>query len=436
MLMPSPHMSWPCGQDISIFEMRRWGRLPGDLLLATLRADLRILSPSMSSLFFPSWLRTSTRKYEPDVAADAQLSTHGDAVIGSRIDIRGVSRRFGKVAAVDGIDLSIEAGEFVTLLGPSGSGKTTLLSAMAGFAPIDAGDILVDGKSVRDLPSHRRGFGMVFQHYALFPHMTVAQNVAFPLRMAGMGRAESTRRVAETLDLLHMGEHAARKPAQLSGGQQQRVAIARAIVRRPRVVLMDEPLSALDRRLREAIQIEIRALHRTLGTTIVFVTHDQGEALALSDRIAVLDQGRIVQLGTPAALYREPSSDFVARFVGESNLFDATVHAVHADLLVLDGLGGHRFEASRTGQDLAVGRSVKVLVRPERVVLVPAATPGALAATVQSTVFLGEILRIDARLPDGQAVQVRCLDPQDSQRPEPGQTVHLQWGASDVWVLP
>ncbi|RZM00382.1 MAG: ABC transporter ATP-binding protein [Variovorax sp.] len=354
---------------------------------------------------------------------------------GSRIDIRGVSRRYGRVAAVDAVDLAIAPGEFVTLLGPSGSGKTTLLGAVAGFAPIDAGDIVVDGRSVRDVPPHRRGFGMVFQHYALFPHMSVAQNVAFPLRMEGLGRKEAERRVGETLELLRMGEHAARKPAQLSGGQQQRVAIARAIVRRPRVVLMDEPLSALDRRLREAIQIEIRALHRTLGTTIVFVTHDQGEALALSDRIAVLDRGRIVQVGTPADLYRAPETEFIARFVGESNLFDATVTDVRPHEASLQGRSGQRFDARHGGRSLRTGDVVKVLVRPERMALVAPGTPGALAATVRSTVFLGEILRIDATLAGGEAVQVRCLDPLDARRPEAGQTVHLSWDARDAWVL-
>lgn len=357
------------------------------------------------------------------------------STFGSRIAIRGVSRRYGHVAAVDAIDLDIAPGEFVTLLGPSGSGKTTLLGAIAGFATIDEGDIVVDGRSVRDVPPHRRGFGMVFQHYALFPHMSVAQNVAFPLRMDGMGRAESARRVGETLDLLHMGEHAARKPAQLSGGQQQRVAIARAIVRRPRVVLMDEPLSALDRRLRETIQIEIRALHRTLGTTVVFVTHDQGEALALSDRIAVLDHGRIVQIGTPADLYRAPENDFVARFVGESNLFDSTVIDVQPHQVLLESRSGHRFAACHAGRMPLAGDAVKALVRPERMALVPSGTPGSLGAVVQSTVFLGEILRIDARLPDGQAVQVRCLDPLDAQRPVVGQPVHLHWQARDAWVM-
>jgi putative spermidine/putrescine transport system ATP-binding protein len=374
-------------------------------------------------------------------APHAPASVRGAASsssIGSRIAIRGLSRRFGRFTAVDNVSLQIEPGEFVTLLGPSGSGKTTLLGAIAGFAAVDEGDIQVDGRSVRGVPPHKRGFGMVFQHYALFPHMTVAQNVGFPLRMAGLGRAESTRRIGETLELLHLGEYAGRLPAQLSGGQQQRVAIARAIVRRPPVVLMDEPLSALDRRLREAIQIEIRALHRTLGTTIVFVTHDQGEALALSDRIAVLDKGRIVQVGTPGALYRQPGNEFVARFVGESNVLDARVLRTEGGAAVLQVDQGQAFEARHAGAPLAPGQQVKVLVRPERIALVAAGTAGAsgaLTATVESTVFLGEISRIDAVLPGGGKLQVRGLDPRDGRLPAIGDTVHLAWQAGDAWVL-
>ncbi len=354
--------------------------------------------------------------------------------IGSEILIQGLSLRFGDVVAIDGIDLAIRPGEFLTLLGPSGSGKSTLLAAIAGFQPADAGDIRVDGRSVRGLPAHRRGFGMVFQQYALFPQMTVAQNVAFPLRMAGLGRTASQRRVAETLDLLRLGGLAGRLPSELSGGQQQRVAIARAIVRRPRVVLMDEPLSALDRRLRETIQLEIRALHRALGTTIVFVTHDQGEALALSDRVAVLDHGRIVQLGTPDALYRTPGSAFVARFVGESNLVEATVDARDGDTARLRSRSGHAFAAHAPSGAWRPGDAVTALVRPERIALVPAGTPGALAAVVEGTVFLGEILRIDTVLPSGERLQVRRLDTGDAERPAPGQPVHLAWQARDAWI--
>jgi putative spermidine/putrescine transport system ATP-binding protein len=246
-------------------------------------------------------------------------------VIGSSIAVRDVVKTYGNFHAADHISIDIQPGEFITLLGPSGSGKTTLLNLVAGFQTPNEGEILVDGKAIQSIPPHRRGFGMVFQSYALFPNMTVTQNVAFPLRMAGVDRATTERRVGETLEIMRLSEHAAKMPSQMSGGQQQRVAIARSIVMRPRVVLMDEPLSALDRRLRESIQIEIRDLHQTLGSTILFVTHDQGEALTMSDRIAVLENGKIVQIGTPVEIYRHPTNRFVASFVGECNLVDAEI---------------------------------------------------------------------------------------------------------------
>jgi len=294
---------------------------------------------------------------------------------------------------------------------------------------------------VRQVAPHRRGFGMVFQHYALFAHMTVAQNVAFALRMEGVGRSETEARVRETLALLRLDELAERKSSQLSGGQQQRVAIARAIVRRPRVVLMDEPLSALDRRLRESIQSEIRSLHRQLGTTIVFVTHDQSEALALSDRVAVLNQGRVVQLGTPDQLYRQPQTEFVARFVGESNVLAAQVLGRHSDEVVeLRTLGGLVLSAHHGAGPRAAawleGQQVQVLLRPERLALVSAQTPGAWSARVEASVFLGELLRLDVVLSSGERLQVRTLDVQGVQRPAPGDEVHLAFGAHDAWVLP
>lgn len=266
-------------------------------------------------------------------------------VIGSRIAVREAEKRYGDFHAVNRINLDIEPGEFITLLGPSGSGKTTLLNLLAGFQNLDGGEILVDGKPVQNMPTHKRGFGMVFQSYALFPNMTVTQNVAFPLRMAGVDRATAERRVAETLEIMRLSEHARKSPSEMSGGQQQRVAIARAIVMRPKVVLMDEPLSALDRRLRESIQIEIRDLHRAIGSTILFVTHDQGEALTMSDRIAVLDAGKIVQIGRPLDIYRHPSNRFVASFVGESNLIEAEIMQKRGTTVTLKNRAGYVFNA-------------------------------------------------------------------------------------------
>jgi putative spermidine/putrescine transport system ATP-binding protein len=237
------------------------------------------------------------------------------------IEFDGVTKRYPGAAApaVAHLDLAIERGEFLTLLGPSGSGKTTTLMMLAGFEPVSAGTIRLDGQPIERLPAHRRGMGLVFQSYSLFPHMTVARNVGFPLSVRGVGRAEAERRVTQALARVRLEAFAERRPQQLSGGQQQRVALARALVYEPPVVLMDEPLAALDKRLREEMQLEIRRLHRELGVTMVFVTHDQGEAMTLSDRVAVFNHGRIEQLGSPQSLYDAPESAFVAGFIGDNN---------------------------------------------------------------------------------------------------------------------
>ena len=353
--------------------------------------------------------------------------------IGSSITLREVEKRYGNFLAADHISLDIRPGEFITLLGPSGSGKTTLLNLVAGFQSPDGGSIAVDGAPIDHVPTHRRGFGMVFQSYALFPNMTVSQNVAFPLRMEGMDRGEAERRVAETLQMMRLSDHAAKLPSQMSGGQQQRVAIARAIVRRPKIVLMDEPLSALDRRLRESIQIEIRDLHRTIGSTILFVTHDQGEALTMSDRIAVMDAGRIVQIGTPTEIYRHPETKFVASFVGESNLVEAEIVQRRGGTMSLRTRSGYVFEAD-AGHGVEVGRAI-VLVRPERVTIVDGPAPNAMPITVTSALFLGEILRIEGRSEAGETILIRCMDQAGRPLPNPGDRLNVAWGAADCWVL-
>lgn len=374
--------------------------------------------------------RRESRLEMPDTT---HAATAGQQAIGAGISVRGVVKRYGSFIAADRISLDIEPGEFITLLGPSGSGKTTLLNLIAGFQTIDAGQILVDGAPIQHVPVHRRGFGMVFQSYALFPNMTVAQNVGFPMRMAKIDRQTTDRRVAETLEMMRLTDHAGKLPAQMSGGQQQRVAIARAIVMRPRVVLMDEPLSALDRRLRESIQIELRELHQTIGSTILFVTHDQSEALTMSDRIAVMDAGHIIQIARPAEIYRRPQSRFVAGFVGESNLIDAQVLGRKDRVLTLRTPGGHVFEAeSRTG--IADDRAT-VLIRPERIAIHATPAPGTLPATVTSALFLGEVLRIEAVLADGQHLLIRCPDIAGRDLPQVGAQIHVGWGAGDSWVL-
>ena len=371
----------------------------------------------------------------PAARGDVDAPSPGGAreAIGSAIAMRGVVKAYGAFRAADSIDLDVEPGEFITLLGPSGSGKTTLLNLLAGFQALDGGEIRIDGKPIHNVPTHRRGFGMVFQSYALFPNMTVAQNVAFPMRMAGLDRAATDRRVAETLDMMRLGEHALKTPSQMSGGQQQRVAIARAIVMRPKVVLMDEPLSALDRRLRESIQIELRDLHRAIGSTFIFVTHDQSEALTMSDRIAVMDKGRIVQIGSPEEIYRHPRSRFVASFVGESNLIEARVLERRGERMRLRGRAGHVFEAESAAGGAA--DDVTVLVRPERIALCAADAPDALSATVVSALFMGETLRIVARTDSGETLQLRRPDAAGRALPTEGERVHVRWGSHDCWVL-
>ncbi|WP_019996800.1 ABC transporter ATP-binding protein [Aureimonas ureilytica] len=354
-------------------------------------------------------------------------------VIGSSIAVRDVVKTYGSFRAADNISLDVQPGEFITLLGPSGSGKTTLLNLVAGFQKINGGEILVDGRPIHNVPTHRRGFGMVFQSYALFPNMTVTQNVAFPMRMAGLDRQTTERRVAETLEMMRLSEHAAKLPTQMSGGQQQRVAIARAIVMRPKVVLMDEPLSALDRRLRESIQIELRDLHQRLGSTILFVTHDQGEALTMSDRIAVLDGGRIVQVGNPVDIYRHPANRFVASFVGESNLIDAEIMQKRGSTMTLRTRGGYVF-AAESASGIDVGRAT-VLVRPERIVVGDAPLANTMPVTVTSALFLGEILRIEARTASGETLLIRSADGADRRLPSVGETLHVGWRAEDCWVL-
>ena len=379
----------------------------------------------------PSALRAGN----PGAGASASQArgVRAGQVIGSSIAVRDAEKRYGQFHAVDHINLDIEPGEFITLLGPSGSGKTTLLNLLAGFQSLDGGEILVDGKPVHNVPTHKRGFGMVFQSYALFPNMTVTQNVAFPLRMAGVDRATTERRVAETLEIMRLSAHAHKSPSEMSGGQQQRVAIARAIVMRPKVVLMDEPLSALDRRLRESIQIEIRDLHQTIGSTILFVTHDQGEALTMSDRIAVLDAGKIVQIGRPLEIYRHPSNRFVASFVGESNLIEAEIVQKRGTTVTLKNRAGYVFDAeSRDAID--VGR-VTVLVRPERIAIANEPTASSTQVTVTSAIFLGEILRIEAQMEGGDTLLIRCTDTARRPLPNIGDRLHVSWGSEDCWVL-
>jgi putative spermidine/putrescine transport system ATP-binding protein len=355
------------------------------------------------------------------------------------VTLRGVRKTYdGTTDAVAPLDLDIARGEFLTLLGPSGSGKTTTLMMLAGFEAPSSGRIAIDGRDMAGVPPHRRGLGVVFQSYALFPHMSVAANVGFPLSVRGVPRGRRAAQVAEALAMVRLEGFGARRPAELSGGQQQRVALARALVFRPSIVLMDEPLGALDRALREEMQAELRALHASLGVTIVYVTHDQGEALAMSDRIAVFHQGRLRQAATPRALYEAPEDAFVAGFVGENNFLPATVLGEADDALRLRLEGGMEIEAV-AATSLAPGARALVAIRPERIALAPVRAadlaPDALAARVVECVYLGESLRITVALAGGQRIAVK--------RPiaaaaalAPGSEVALAWPAEHARAFP
>jgi putative spermidine/putrescine transport system ATP-binding protein len=301
-------------------------------------------------------------------------------------------------AAVDDLNLHIEAGEFLTLLGPSGSGKTTTLMLLAGFEAPSAGSIRLDGKSIESLPPHQRNMGVVFQSYSLFPHMTVAENVAFPLSVRKVDKAVIADKVTAALGKVHLENFTHRKPNQLSGGQQQRVALARALVFEPRLVLMDEPLSALDKKLREEMQLEIRRLHRELGVTMVFVTHDQSEAMTLSDRVAVFNQGRIEQLASPQALYDAPANPFVANFLGDNNMLNCTLAS--AGVQTASGQMLQARICATTAREN--GAAVKLCVRPEFLQVgsdcTALATPNCLNGTLVDLIHQGDHWRVVARL--------------------------------------
>jgi len=285
---------------------------------------------------------------------------------GAQVRLRKLSKAYGGLAAVDGISFDVPAGAFVSLLGPSGSGKTTTLNLIAGFLTPDSGDILIDERSVADVPPHKRNIGMVFQSYSLFPHMTVADNVGFPLRMRSrLSRHAAQKRIAEMLALVQLSHLAARYPRQLSGGQQQRVAMARALVSAPRLLLMDEPLGALDKKLREQMQVEIRRIHRSVGTTVVYVTHDQSEALTMSDLVVVMHRGRIAQIGTPRALYESPADAFVADFIGDSNLLAANIVESRPEGCRVKMRGGAQIGTLPAPFAAAPGAPAFLLIRPE-----------------------------------------------------------------------
>lgn len=316
------------------------------------------------------------------------------------LDLVELSKHYGNVVAAENVNLSIQPGEFVTLLGPSGSGKSTTLAMVAGFELPTSGQIYFNKKEITHLVTHKRGLGMVFQGYALFPHMTVFENVAFPLRLRGMKDAQVRARVAETLESVSLEPYAARRPSALSGGQQQRVALARALVHRPPILLMDEPLSALDKNLRGQMQAEIRRLHKELGTTVLFVTHDQEEALGLSDRVVVMRDGMVAQVGTPEEMYELPKNEFVGSFLGAANFLEGTVVATDSGITSVKLEHGHVMRG-RAASELAIGGTAKVLLRPEDGVRFTGSSMNEVKLRPTEMVYLGERIRTVADFADG-----------------------------------
>jgi spermidine/putrescine ABC transporter ATP-binding subunit len=355
------------------------------------------------------------------------------------VKLEGVTKRFGAVTAVNAVSLEVRRGEILALLGPSGCGKTTTLRVIAGFEDSDAGTVHIRGQVVNDIPIYRRNLGMVFQHYALFPHMTVLENVAFGLKMRRVPRAEIPGRVREAMALVRLSGLEDRYPSQLSGGQQQRVALARAIVTKPAVLLLDEPLGALDKKLREQMQIEIKQLQREVGITTIFVTHDQEEALTLADRIAVMERGDIVQIGTPAEIYERPRSRFVSDFIGISNFLPGRILARNGSELTVQVEGGLRLRAP-AGADLEVGETVELAIRPEklRMALGPVPAANTVPGRIENIVYLGAITYYYVRV-EGDARLV-VLEPNQSPTSArapypPGQEVHVGWELESTLVL-
>jgi putative spermidine/putrescine transport system ATP-binding protein len=351
------------------------------------------------------------------------------------VQLQGVSKWYGGLAAIRDLTLEVRSGEFLTLLGPSGSGKTTTLMMVAGFATPSAGRILIDGRDVTDDPPHRRGIGVVFQSYALFPHLTVARNVAFPLEARGVARRDIAPRVRRALDLVKLGDLAERYPAQLSGGQQQRVALARAFVFEPSLLLMDEPLGALDKKLRQHMQMELIKLKSQLDVTVIYVTHDQEEALVMSDRVVVMADGVIQQIGAPADLYSRPANRFVADFIGEANILDGTLRSA-GEALVIEIADGTVLVAA--GAPAAMGERVAVVVRPESVLLGPAAAAcrNAFEGVVEQAIYVGDALRYVVQLPSGQSISARLPHRAGGNAIAVGDRIRLGWDVESAWVVP
>ena len=358
--------------------------------------------------------------------------------MGGEVRLVKLVKQFGSFSAVDGINLTIPAGTFFSLLGPSGCGKTTTLRLVAGFEQPTSGEVLLDGVDLAGTPPNKRNVNTVFQSYALFPHLKVFDNVAFGLRRAGVDQAQITRRVGEILDQVQLSRFASRKPAQLSGGQQQRVALARALVLKPAVLLLDEPLGALDAKLRRQLQLELKALQEQVGITFFYVTHDQEEAITMSDQIAVMNSGHVEQVASPREIYEEPSTAFVADFLGVSNLIEAQATGPSGDGVALQLGPGITVEADRG--DVAARGAVKVVIRPERIRIEPEGATGTnrVAAVVTRSVYLGNGARVIMQLVTGQSIVALAQNADDDDAPtwSPGVRVTCSIPPAAIRVLP
>ncbi|TNF21895.1 MAG: ABC transporter ATP-binding protein [Rhodobacteraceae bacterium] len=343
----------------------------------------------------------------------------------------------GETLVVKDLNLSMPKGEFLTMLGPSGSGKTTCLMMLAGFETATHGDIRLDGTSINNIPPHKRGIGMVFQNYALFPHMTIAENLSFPLEVRKIGKSDREAKVKRALDMVEMGDFGGRRPAQLSGGQQQRIALARALVFEPELVLMDEPLGALDKQLREKMQFEITDLAHRLGITVVYVTHDQTEALTMSDRVAVFNDGRIQQLAPPDLLYEEPENSFVAQFIGENNTLEGTIKEINGGLALVQLDDGELIDCTPVNVS-EIGERTRVSIRPERVEFnKERMKEGAhtLKAEVLEFIYMGDIFRTRLRVAGNDDFVVKTRNAPDQVRLKPGEHVEIGWLPEDCRAL-
>jgi putative spermidine/putrescine transport system ATP-binding protein len=369
----------------------------------------------------------SSRQQEIDNRIDELRSGRGAA-----LRLSSLNKSFGPTTVVRDLSLDVAPGEFLTLLGPSGSGKSTTLMMIAGLIEPSGGEIYIDGHAVTPLPPKRRNIGVVFQSYALFPHLSVAENIAFPLRMRGRSEAEIRGRIGRILELVRLTGFGERFPTELSGGQQQRVALARALVFDPPVLLLDEPLGALDRQLRESMQRELKGLHRELGVTIVHVTHDQAEALAISDRIGLMMNGHVVQIGSPSELYEMPANGFVADFLGEANFLFGVARDASDGTLLIETSSGLTFQAARVDR-ISPGQRVRMMIRPERVVFHPPSTiPNRFDATIEDTIYAGEIIRYRMALSSSEWVTVATQNRGDQRQDfQPGASVVIGWRTED-----